>query len=116
MPVQIARVYDIADRDQGYRVLVDRVWPRGVKKASLQLDEWCRDLAPSSELRKWFGHDSERWEEFRRRYLKELEDHSETLERLREVAQHQPLLLLYSARDQDHNQAVVLRELLLKQH
>lgn len=110
MEVQIARVYDVTDRDSGYRVLVDRVWPRGMKKSSLQLDEWRQELAPSSELRKWFGHDRERWDEFRRRYLEELKEHSKTLDRLRDLAREQPLLLLYSARDQDHNQAVVLRD------
>ena len=112
MPIEIRRVYEDAPTDSGYRVLVDRIWPRGVSKASLDLDEWCRDVAPSNELRKWFGHDPEKWDEFRKRYREELTDHQDDLERLREKAQDRTLILLYSARDTERNQAVVLREVL----
>jgi len=110
--VVICRVYD--EPKDGYRVLVDRLWPRGVKKSSLQLDEWLRDLAPSDELRRWYGHDIGKWEEFRRRYQEELlsRDHSQVLERLRQKARDGRLVLLTSTRDVEHSNAEVLRELL----
>lgn len=111
MQIQIKRVYDLEKSDSGYRVLVDRVWPRGVRKADLDLDEWCKALAPSSDLRKWFGHDPARWDEFKRRYLDELSGKREEITRLANLAETGSLLLLYAARDQEHNQAVVLRDL-----
>jgi uncharacterized protein YeaO (DUF488 family) len=112
--VSIRRAYDEPDGADGYRVLVDRVWPRGKRKEELSLDEWARDLAPSTELRKWFGHDPERWEAFRERYRDELAT-PEARERLRavvEAAGTRPITLVYSAKDERHNQAVVLRELM----
>ena len=115
MRVEIRRVYDAAGAAGDYRVLVDRLWPRGVTKASLGLDEWDRDIAPSTELRQWFGHDPERWDSFRRKYLLELKGKAEQLERLRTIARKKPLTLLYSAKDQLRNQAAVLREALLSQ-
>jgi len=96
-----------------YAVLVDRVWPRGISKEKLQLDEWAKHLAPSDELRKWFAHQTERWPEFRRRYREELKPFYGELEQLKRLSQRQCLILLYGARDTEHNQAVVLRELLL---
>lgn len=114
MKVEIKRVYDDLSETRGYRVLVDRVWPRGMTKEELRLDEWARNLAPSTELRKWFGHDPARWESFRARYLDELKGSEEELARLRGIARRQPLILLYSARNETYNQAVVLREALLE--
>jgi uncharacterized protein YeaO (DUF488 family) len=115
MQIEIARVYEMTGPPKGYQVLVDRVWPRGVSKTSLGLNEWCRDIAPSTELRKWFGHDPERWESFRAKYLNELKEKTDILGRLRAIARKQTLTLLYSAKDRDRNQAVVIREALLAQ-
>lgn len=112
MSVVTKRVYELRDSDRGYRVLVDRIWPRGRKKDELALDEWRKDLAPSPELRKWFAHDPKRWDEFRRRFRCELEDKREEIDRLRRIARRRRLLLLYSARDRDHNQAVVLKDVI----
>ena len=114
MPIELQRVYAPAARTGGTRVLVDRVWPRGLKKEELHLDRWMKDLAPSTALRKWFGHDPRRWQEFRRRYRAELAqpDKQELLGELRRMARSGPVVLLYGARDQEHNQAVVLREYL----
>lgn len=112
--ITLQRVYEAGQSDSGYRVLVDRVWPRGVKKESLHLDEWAKDLAPSAELRKWFGHRTERWEEFRIRYRDELRSRVEAVDRLLEIAARRRVVLLFGARDPQHNQAVVLREFLLK--
>jgi uncharacterized protein YeaO (DUF488 family) len=109
MPVSIKRVYEPASEDDGYRVLVDRIWPRGVSKQQARLDEWDKDVAPSTELRAWFGHDPAKFEEFRTRYLAELRDNP-GLEHLRERAEHGVVTLVYSAHDEMHNQAVVLRD------
>jgi uncharacterized protein YeaO (DUF488 family) len=109
MPVSIKRVYEPASEDDGYRVLVDRIWPRGVSKQQARLDEWEKDVAPSTELRAWFGHDPAKFQEFRTRYLAELRDNP-GLERLRERAEHGVVTLVYSAHDEMHNQAVVLRD------
>lgn len=113
MPVRIhlKRVYEPAGDADGTRVLVDRVWPRGLTKAEADVALWLREVAPSSELRKWFGHDPARWPEFRRRYREELADNP-ALVRLEELARSGPLTLVYGARDEEHNQAVVLVELL----
>ena len=110
MTIVLERVYRATPRTASSRVLVDRVWPRGVSWDSLALDEWCRDLAPSHALRTWFAHDPERWEAFREKYLAELGEHQAELKRLREVASRECLVLLFGARDTAHNQAVVLRE------
>ena len=113
--IRLARLYDEDERREGEaRVLVDRVWPRGRKRDSLGLDEWLKDAAPSAALRTWFNHDPERWEEFRRRYRAELELTGPTWAPLLELARQGPLLLLYGARDREHNNAVVLREFLLE--
>jgi len=108
--VRIERVYDYLSREKSgseHVVLVDRIWPRGVSKASLPLDEWAKDLGPSTELSKWFGHDPQRWAEFRRRYTAELKDRRDELERLAEISAKGTLTLLYSAKDERHNQAVL---------
>jgi uncharacterized protein YeaO (DUF488 family) len=106
------RVYDPPARGDGYRVLIDRLWPRGISRERAKLDEWARELAPSTELRGWFGHDPDRFGEFRTRYRGELRAHADELDRLRERARAGPLTLLYGARDTEHNDAVVLAEVL----
>jgi uncharacterized protein YeaO (DUF488 family) len=110
--IDIARVYDAPAAEGSFRVLVDRIWPRGVKKEALQLDAWMKDLAPSSALRKWFNHDPARWDEFRTRYFAELADKDALIAGLLEQAKRKPLLLLFGARDEQHNNAVALREYL----
>ena len=110
--VRLKRAYDPAEPGDGYRALVDRLWPRGVSKERARLDEWARELAPSTELRTWFGHDPERFAEFERRYRAELAAHDEKLDELRRRAREGTLTLVYGARDEEHNDAVVLAELL----
>jgi uncharacterized protein YeaO (DUF488 family) len=110
--VRLKRAYEPAATADGRRVLIDRLWPRGVSHERARLDEWARDLAPSPELRRWFGHDPERFAEFRRRYEAELADQGERLGGLREHALHGTLTLVYAARDTEHNGAVVLADLL----
>jgi uncharacterized protein YeaO (DUF488 family) len=111
--VRLKRAYEPPAADDGTRILIDRLWPRGVKKTDAAIDEWMKEIAPSSALRKWFGHDPDRWQEFRRRYQSEIRQHPEQFERLRTLAQHGPITLVFSARDQAHNDAVVLKDLLL---
>ncbi len=117
MQIKIKRVYDPPAPDDGQRVLVDRLWPRGLKREDARLDEWLREIAPSDELRRWFGHDPARWEEFQTRYRRELEDaeHRAALETLRERVQRGPLTLLFAAKDAEHCNAQVLRALLEEQ-
>ena len=110
--VCIKRIYEKPVRRDGFRVLVDRIWPRGIKKETAALDEWLRDIAPSSQLREWFAHEPARWSAFRDRYLVELRSHVPLLDALRERATHQRVTLLYAARDKKMNQAVVLEEAL----
>jgi uncharacterized protein YeaO (DUF488 family) len=112
--VKLKRAYEPAKPSDGTRVLVDRLWPRGVKKADAAIDEWMKDIAPSAALRKWFGHDPERWREFRARYQKEVGQKPEQLDRLRELARQGVITLVYSAHDEAHNDAVALRSMLLK--
>jgi uncharacterized protein YeaO (DUF488 family) len=112
LDVRIKRAYDPAKPGDGYRVLVDRLWPRGVSRERADLDEWARDLAPSDGLRKWFSHDPTRFPEFRERYREELNGHRDQIAQLRSRARHGPLTLVYGARDTEHNDAVVLAELL----
>ncbi|NLX19921.1 MAG: DUF488 domain-containing protein [Desulfobulbus sp.] len=109
------RVYEPIDKSKGVRVLVDRVWPRGISKEKLQAEHWLKDVAPSSELRKWFNHDPKRWEEFKHRYWEELQNKPELISFLLALTEEQGLVLLYSARDTEHNQAVALQEYLLTQ-
>ena len=109
--VRIKRIYDPPDPDDGYRVLIDHVWPRGVSRDRARLDEWARELAPSDALRKWFDHVPERFAEFRRRYRDELTAHAERIEELRARARKAPVTITYAARDQEHNNAVVVSEL-----
>ncbi len=111
--VRLKRAYEKPAAADGTRVLVDRLWPRGVKKSEAAIDLWVKDLAPSTELRKWFGHDPERWAEFRRRYAAELREGAGQLEDLRELARRGPVTLIYAARDQEHNEAVIIRQMLV---
>jgi uncharacterized protein YeaO (DUF488 family) len=111
--IALKRAYDAAESSDGARFLVERLWPRGVRKADLPLDGWLKDVAPSAELRRWFGHDPRRWEEFRRRYFAELRKHEKALEPLLAAARKGPTTLVYSARDTKHNAAVALRDHLL---
>jgi uncharacterized protein YeaO (DUF488 family) len=112
--IRIKRVYDDPAKADGYRVLVDRLWPRGVKKVDLDHDEWLKEVAPSDELRKWFGHDPDRFGEFKKRYAAELKG-SDALADLRRIGrEHATVTLLYGAKDTEHNQAVVLRSLMKK--
>lgn len=118
MSITLKRAYEPPETHDGYRVLVDRVWPRGVSKQALHVHGWYRDLAPSAALRTWFGHDPAKWNGFRRRYLQQLRSRkAETqLRELAEMARHQNLTLVYGARDTEHNQALVLREYLEHLH
>ncbi|MCB2020424.1 MAG: DUF488 domain-containing protein [Rhizobacter sp.] len=113
--VRLKRAYEPADAGDGTRVLIDRLWPRGVSKAAAAVDLWLKDVAPSTELRKWFGHDPARWAEFQDRYAQELGQHPQAFEQLRDMARAGRITLVYAARDEAHNDAVVLRQLLLGQ-
>jgi uncharacterized protein YeaO (DUF488 family) len=112
MDIRLKRAYEPASRLDGYRVLVDRLWPRGVSKEQARLDKWDKELAPSSELREWFGHEPNRFAEFRRRYIGELRRNRSKLTELRRQARAGALTLVYSAHDSQHNDAVVLAEVL----
>ena len=112
MDIRLKRVYEPAAASDGYRVLIDRLWPRGVSREGAKLDEWARELAPSTELRTWFGHDPSRFQEFRRRYVQELRQHRPRLTELRRRARNGTLTLVYAAQDPEHNDAVVLAEVL----
>ena len=112
MDIRLKRAYDPAVSSDGYRVLIDRLWPRGVSRERAKLDEWERKLPPSTKLRQWFGHEPARFEEFRRRYIEELRSQRPRLTELRRQARNGTLTLVYSARDAEHNDAVVLAEIL----
>jgi uncharacterized protein YeaO (DUF488 family) len=113
--INIKRSYLPPEEGDGLRILVDRIWPRGVSKKDLKLDSWMKEIAPSSALGKWFAHDPERWDEFRNKYLGELEDKKELVDKLKIMEKfNETLTLIYSAKDEEHNNAVVLRELLKK--
>jgi uncharacterized protein YeaO (DUF488 family) len=111
--IKLKRAYEPATARDGKRVLVDRLWPRGVTKEDAAIDHWVKELAPSTALRKWFAHDPARWQEFRHRYAAEVHEHPETLNELRAMARHGTITLVFSAHDEVHNDAVVLRSLLL---
>src|SRR4051794_21017279 len=109
--IRAKRIYDPAEEADGYRVLIDHIWPRGVTRERAALDSWAKELAPSAELRTWFDHVPERFPAFRSRYLEELEGHGDQIDDLRRRASAGPLTILYAARDREHNNAVVLAEL-----
>ncbi len=112
MEIRVKRVYELPEPADGYRLLVDRIWPRGVSKERAALDSWMREVAPSTELRRWFAHDASRWHEFKRRYAVELGARQDLVAEILSLARDRPVTLLYSARDPDHNQAVALAEYL----
>lgn len=112
--MKIKRIYETAEDSDGYRVLVDRLWPRGVKKENAAIDEWLKEIAPSTDLRKWFNHDPDLFASFKEKYKAELSEQTDSLKHLKAIAKKQELTLLYSAKDEQHNQAVVLLEVLKK--
>jgi uncharacterized protein YeaO (DUF488 family) len=112
MAIKIKRVYEPPSGDDGYRVMVDRLWPRGVGRDAAAVDAWLPEIAPTADLRRWFGHRPERWEEFRDRYRQELQGAGELVAALRDRAARGPVTLIYGARDPQHNNAVVLRQVL----
>jgi uncharacterized protein YeaO (DUF488 family) len=112
MDVRLKRAYEPASEEDGYRVLVERLWPRGVSRERARLDEWAKEIAPSPELRRWYGHDPSRFDEFRRRYLNELAGHEQKLEELRRRAESGRLTLIYAARDEERNSAALLEGVL----
>jgi uncharacterized protein YeaO (DUF488 family) len=116
MPISIKRIYDAREKSDGYRILVDRLWPRGISKDSAHIDEWLKELAPSDALRKWFNHDPERWQEFQKRYKTELNSPAlrEILQRLGTMAKKKKVTLLFGAKDIEHNNAVVLASFIKK--
>jgi uncharacterized protein YeaO (DUF488 family) len=111
--VRLKRAYEPPAPDDGERILVDRLWPRGVSRADAALDAWMKDIAPSTALRQWFAHDPARWDMFRDRYAEELRGHADLVEQLRGRARRGPITLVYSAHDAEHNDAVVLRDIVL---
>ncbi|HLP70474.1 MAG TPA: DUF488 family protein [Rhizobium sp.] len=111
--VKLKRAYEAPTDGDGKRILVDRLWPRGVRKSDAAIDYWVKELAPSTELRKWFSHEPSRWEEFRQRYAEEIKKRHEEFDRLRNLALAGPITLVFAARDEAHNDAVVLKEILL---
>jgi uncharacterized protein YeaO (DUF488 family) len=112
MNIRIKRAYEEPDKEDGTRILVDRLWPRGLTKEKARVDLWLKEVAPSTELRKWFAHDPAKWTEFRTRYLEELKRNKEPLSLLRQEASKGTLTLVYGAKDQEHNEAVILQRLL----
>jgi uncharacterized protein YeaO (DUF488 family) len=117
MDVRLKRAYEDPDDADGFRVLVDRLWPRGISKADLRLDAWPKDIAPSTELRKWFHHDPERWPEFCKRYKAELKDpelQKTIADTVQKAKKHSTITLIYAAKDTEHNEAVVLQALFKK--
>ena len=111
--IRLKRAYEPPAASDGKRILVDRLWPRGVKKAVAAIDMWAKDIAPSTELRQWFGHETGRWDEFRRRYVAEVARKTDLINELRALARNRPITLVFGAHDQTHNDAVVLRKVLL---
>jgi uncharacterized protein YeaO (DUF488 family) len=112
--LRLKRVYEPPTPEDGVRILVDRLWPRGLSKEKAAVDHWMKEIAPSAELRTWFGHDPDRWAEFRRRYMEELRQHTALLDQIREFASERGVTLLFGAHDQEHNDAVVLAEVVAK--
>ena len=112
MKIAVKRAYEQPSTNDGYRILVDRLWPRGLSKDKARIDLWLKDVAPSAELRKWFAHDPAKWTDFQRRYLDELKQKKQLLATIKAQAGKTPVTLIYGARDEEHNDAVVLRDLL----
>ncbi|MGP8270919.1 MAG: DUF488 domain-containing protein [Terracidiphilus sp.] len=114
--IQLKRVYESSSSTDGARFLVERLWPRGIKKSSLEIKAWLKDVGPSTDLRKWFNHDPTRWNEFRKRYFTELEKNPASWLPLTEAARHGTVTLVYSSHDPEHNNAVALKEFLIQHH
>lgn len=112
MDIKIKRAYEQSDKADGLRILVDRLWPRGLTKKKASVDLWLKDIAPSTELRKWFGHDPAKWKQFQTRYRKELREKKDALKLLRQKSKEQTVTLVYGARDEEHNEALVLKKIL----
>jgi uncharacterized protein YeaO (DUF488 family) len=112
MRIKIKRVYEQPDKEDGTRILVDRLWPRGLTKANASVDLWLKDIAPSTELRKWFGHDPDKWAEFKTRYRAELRENDEQVTILKREIDKGAVTLVYGAKDEEHNEAFLLQELL----
>ncbi len=112
--VKIKRIYEPASPEDGKRIYIDRLWPRGMKKEEVKIDEWLKEISPSDALRKWFGHDPSKYAEFKKRYTKEMEKYSEILERIKKEGKRKTVTLLFSAKDEEHNNATVMREILGK--
>ena len=112
--IKLKRVYEKPEKSDGTRILVDRLWPRGLTKEKAAVDLWLKEIAPSTELRKWFGHDPKKWRSFRSRYETELKQHGDELKLIKEKTKSGTVTLLYGARDQEHNEAIVLKELLAR--
>ena len=110
MQIWLKRAYDKPEPVDGTRVLVDRLWPRGLKKEDARLNVWLKEIAPSDDLRKWFGHDPDKWDEFKKRYAGELKGNAEAVKKLREIIEEGRVTLIYGAKDEQHNNAVVLKQ------
>jgi uncharacterized protein YeaO (DUF488 family) len=110
MNIQLKRIYEPYSKEDGYRILVDRLWPRGFTKEKAALDLWLKEIAPSTELRKWFGHDPEKWKEFQKKYRLELKQNKEAVDRLRDYITRGKVTLLYGAKDEEHNEAQVIKD------
>jgi uncharacterized protein YeaO (DUF488 family) len=110
--LKLKRVYEAPHKDDGTRILVDRLWPRGLTKERAKVDLWLKEIAPSTELRRWFGHDPKKWRSFRERYETELKDHADQLKLLKSKVKEGTVTLIYGARDQQHNEALVLKQFL----
>ena len=115
MKIVLKRIYEKPSLEDGYRILVDRIWPRGISKEDAKIDEWLKDIAPSNELRKWFNHDPEKWDEFKERYFAELESNKEQLENIYSIVRQHHTTFLYSAKNEDFNNAVALKGYIEKQ-
>ena len=116
MTIKLKRAYEPKEKTDGFRILVDRLWPRGLKKEDLDFDVWLKEVAPSSALRKWFNHDVEKWETFRSKYIAELNQSASINELKSILSKHKTITLIYSAKDEEHNQAIVLKRLLDTTH
>lgn len=114
MTIQLKRVYELPQASDGKRVLIDRLWPRGLSKEKAKVDLWFKDIAPSTELRKWFGHDPAKWNEFKKRYHEELKGNSEVVSKMVDMLKNGKVTLVYGAKDEEHNDAVVLKDYLEK--
>ena len=113
--IKIKRAYESSSEDDGFRILVDRIWPRGVSKEKANLDTWMKEIAPSNDLRKWFAHDPKKWKEFENKYEEELKDKSKLIDEIKEIEKDkEKVTLIYSAKDKEHNNAVVLEHILRK--